>query len=164
MVETRMETRQSFRIVGCKTWISGEKNEEFGLFWAECRTSGILDQLAAIRGDGPGKEANGMFIGLSAVERDPANRRFHFYIAVESNAAIRKIGIETVLVPASTWAVFRNKGRIPDALIEAEMYAFKDWLPASSYVHAKAPEMEVYPPSDPEPDLICEFWLPVRPA
>ncbi len=47
---------------------------------------------------------------------------------------------------------------MPEALIDAEMYAFTQWLPASAYRHANAPELEVYPARDGNP---VEFWLPI---
>ena len=164
MVETRIESRPGFNVIGCKTWIGGEGNEEFGSFWAERRRNGVLDELAALRGDTPGPLTNAMLLGLSAVERDPTDRRFHFYIAAESTATLAGSHLEAVSVPASRWAVFRNCGRMPDALVAAEMYAFGEWLPASAYVHAKAPKMEVYPPANRAPDVLCEFWQPVTRA
>jgi len=38
---------------------------------------------------------------------------------------------------------------------------FTQWLPGSDYTHARAPEMEVYPPGKDGPEVLCEFWLPV---
>ncbi|HOT92687.1 MAG TPA: hypothetical protein PLJ78_16680 [Anaerolineae bacterium] len=38
-----------------------------------------------------------------------------------------------------------------------------EWLPASNYVHALAPEMEVYYPGESGSDYYCEFWLPIAP-
>ena len=44
------------------------------------------------------------------------------------------------------------------SLIDAEMYAFMEWLPASQYKHDNAPELEVYPSHD---NKLVEFWIPV---
>ena len=61
------------------------------------------------------------------------------------------------------WAVFECNGKVPEAIVKAEMYAFMEWLPNSKYVHAHAPEMEVYPPGidGSSKDAYNEFWLPV---
>ena len=44
---------------------------------------------------------------------------------------------------------------------QSEIYAFTQWLPASGYAHANAPEMEVYLPGVSGAEYVCEFWLPV---
>ena len=44
------------------------------------------------------------------------------------------------------------------SLVSAEMYAFMEWLPKSGYIHAFAPELEVYLAN--EKDSV-EFWLPI---
>jgi AraC family transcriptional regulator len=73
--------------------------------------------------------------------------------------------VEVYRVPASQWAVFECKGKVPEAIVRAEIYAFTEWLPQSQYEHARAPEMEVYFPGNDgnSEDSYCEFWLPVAP-
>ena len=95
-------------------------------------------------------------LGVSCVEKDPNNRAFDFYIASECSELD---GYEEYVVPAATWAIFRTKGKLPQALVNAEMYAFMEWLPTSGYEHAVAPELEVYPADESE---TVEFWLPVK--
>jgi len=58
--------------------------------------------------------------------------------------------------------VFECRGNVPASIVEAEIFAFTQWLPASGFVHAQAPEMEVYLEGANEDDYICEFWLPVQ--
>ncbi|MOA66659.1 Bacterial transcription activator, effector binding domain [compost metagenome] len=65
-------------------------------------------------------------------------------------------------MPASEWVIFENYGETPNALIEAEMYAFQEWLPNSRYIHANAPEIEAYPLRKTDKGFSHEFWLPIR--
>ena len=67
--------------------------------------------------------------------------------------------LEHYEVPESEWAVFACRGKLPEALVAAEVYAFTEWLPNSSYRHALAPELEVYPAQAHANS--CEFWLPI---
>lgn len=71
--------------------------------------------------------------------------------------------LETYHVPAAPWAVFECRGKVPDAMAQAEIFAFTRWLPASGYEPAAAPEMEVHPPGDNEQSetRYGEFWLPI---
>ena len=83
-------------------------------------------------------------------------------IAIEKNEKQAE-GLEIYRVPASHWAVFACVGKIPEAIVRSEIYAFTEWLPASGYDHALAPEMEVYFPGNDgnSDDCYCEFWLPI---
>jgi AraC family transcriptional regulator len=71
--------------------------------------------------------------------------------------------LETYQVPAAHWAVFECVGKVPEAIMKSEIYAFTEWLPDSGYDHAQAPEMEVYFPGNDgnSKDSYCEFWLPI---
>lgn len=88
------------------------------------------------------------------------NRAFYFYIATEEvpKSDVEMKDVEEYTVPACTWAIFSNKGELPMSLVNAEMYAFMEWLPNSEYEHALAPELEVYPVED---NNLVEFWLPI---
>lgn len=160
MLTPRIVDRPAFDVAGRSVWISGQDNAQFGRFWQQCKEDGTFDRLQALTGFAPGPQAGGATLGVSRVEVDPTKRAFFFTVAVEAPASAEIVGLERYTVPACRWAVFEAHGPMPQALVSAEMYAFMEWLPASGYVHAMAPEMEIYPPS-PEGEDLCEFWLPI---
>ena len=162
-MEPKILERPAFQVVGKKTWISGQDNSLFGRFWEQCRAEGLFDVFEQVGGFRPGPQTGGVTLGVSCVERDPAKRKFYYLIAIESPEPV--LGLETYTVPASRWAVFECHGPVPESIVQAEMYAFMEWLPNAQYAHAFAPEMEVYPPgSDGQSeDNYCEFWLPITP-
>jgi AraC family transcriptional regulator len=164
MVKHRVLERPAFDVVGKKTWISGQDNSLFGTFWQRCRAEGLFAAFERVSGLRAGKQSGGVTLGISAVEQDPAKREFYYWIAVENPEGRAEAGLETYRVPASQWAVFECHGKVPDAIVEAEMYAFMEWLPNSGFVHANAPEMEVYLPGSDgsSEDSTCEFWLPIK--
>jgi len=161
-VEPRIVERPAFQVVGKKTWISGQDNSLFGRFWEQCRAESLLETFEQIGGFRPGPQTGGVTLGVSCVERDPAKREFYYLIGIESPDSVP--GLEIYTVPASRWAVFECHGPVPGSIVQAEMYAFMEWLPNSDYVHANAPEMEVYPPESDgsSEDKTCEFWLPIK--
>ena len=63
-------------------------------------------------------------------------------------------------VPACHWAVFSGQGAMPTAIQEVERRAVLEWLPASGYEYANAPDIEVYLVPEPQ-DAAFEVWLPV---
>jgi AraC family transcriptional regulator len=163
MVDVRIESKPSFKIVGQKIWIGETDNELFGQFWDESNRNGLVNRLNNLHDNKQDTLLDCSVFGVSCVEKDPSNRCFYFFIATESDTFPKGEGLEEYTVPACEWAIFRNKGKLPGALVEAEMYAFMDWLPNSKYEHANAPEMELYPPyNGTDNEKITEFWLPIR--
>lgn len=164
MVNFRLIQRPSFDIIGKQTWISGQDNSLFGRFWEQCGADGVLAQLQRMGGMQPGAQTGGVTLGVSRVESDPANRAFNYMIAIEQPSGVETGDLERYRVPACQWAVFECRGTVPDSIVQSEIYAFTQWLPASGYAHANAPEMEVYLPGESGADYVCEFWLPVKPV
>ena len=164
MTEYRIIQRPAFQVVGKKTWISGQDNSLFGQFWEQCTAEGLFEVFKQISSLRPGPQTRGVTLGVSCVDQDPSKREFYYLIGIETAQDCTAAGLESYQVPASQWAVFECRGKVPDAIVQAEMYAFMEWLPASGYVHANAPEMEVYPPESDgsSEDNYCEFWLPIR--
>jgi AraC family transcriptional regulator len=156
----RIIDRPAFVVAGRTTWIDGPDNDQFGRFWQQCKTDGTFDHFEKLTGLSPGPQTRGHVLGVSRVEDDPTDRAFNFMVAVEVPEDAETGDLERYTVPAARWAVFEAHGPVPEALVRAEIYAFSEWLPASGYIHALAPEMEVYPPS-PDDQPTCEFWLPV---
>ena len=159
----RIVERPAFEIAGKQAWIDGPDNEQFGRFWQQCRAEGLFgdfDRLKQQMGQPGGPQTGAALLGVSRVEKDPANRAFYYMIAVEVDGTHTTDGLERFQVPAATWAVFECRGQVPMSIVTAEIYAFTEWLPVSGYRHALAPEMEVYPAAADE--TYCEFWLPVE--
>ena len=154
--------RPAFEVLGRKSWIADQ--EDFGRAWAQCQADGLMDVFQRISGLRPGEQTGGATLGISRVEQDPTVRTFYYMIAVEAPAGCPPTDLERYQVPAAQWVAFECHGKVPGSIVEAEMYAFVEWLPGSGFVHAPAPEMEVYPPGSAgdSDDSYCEFWLPVE--
>ena len=161
MAQYRLVERPAFEVLGKKTWISGQDNDLFGRFWEQCTHTGLFKQFEALGQSRPGPQTGGVTLGISQVEENLAIREFFYMIAIEKPHDTLQSNLDVYQVPAALWAVFECRGKIPEALVESEIYAFTQWLPASEYEHAMAPEMEVYPPGNNGPDVYCEFWLPI---
>ncbi|GAP13381.1 uncharacterized protein conserved in bacteria [Longilinea arvoryzae] len=166
MVKYRIVDRPAFEVVGWKTWITGPDNQQFGRFWEKCREDGLFKKFAELGRQRPGLQTRGTPLGISCVDEDPTKRNFYYMIAIEKPAQEIPTGLEVRGVPAAQWAVFECHGKVPESIVEAEMFAFQEWLPASGYIHAHAPEMEVYFPGNDgqSENSYCEFWLPVEPV
>jgi len=157
MVEVSIKRQPAFSIIGQKTFITN--HDQFAAFWQECHNNGVIGLLDEIRAAHGNPITQGTHIGFSCTEKDPTNRDFHFFVAVEYPQGYDKYApLEIHEVSSFDWAIFSQSSSEISALIECEMYAFQDWLPVSGYQHAFGPEMEVYHAGE-----RIEFWLPVVP-
>lgn len=161
MEAPRLIDRPAFRVAGRKTYITGPDNAQFGRFWDQCRAEDLFTRLQALTGFHPGAQTGASTLGVSCVDANPDKRDFDYLIGVEVPEGADVDGLEVHQVPAARWAVFTCRGRVPDSIVQAEIFAFSRWLPASGLVHAFAPEMEVYFEGENDDETICEFWLPV---
>ncbi|MCE5188473.1 MAG: AraC family transcriptional regulator [Eubacteriales bacterium] len=157
----RIETKESFRIVGVKlraNW-SPEKQEGFGevpKFWAKHAQLGTIPQLCQIMDP----KTPGIF-GVSTGDWQHAGQ-FDYYIAVASGQPVPE-GMTAYEVPACTWAIFECRGAMPAAIQSLQQRIVTEWLPGSGYQYANAPDIELYSEGDQSsPDYTCWVWLPVQ--
>ncbi len=162
MTKFRILEKPAFDAIGKKTWISGQDNALFGQFWVQCQQEKLFDIFEQLRDMQLGPQTKSSLLGISCVEKDPTQRAFYYMIAIEKPEK-HSADLEIYHVPASQWAVFECIGKVPEAIVQSEIYAFTEWLPSSEYEHAKAPEIEVYFPwnDGASEDSYCEFWLPI---
>lgn len=65
-------------------------------------------------------------------------------------------------IPAGTWAIFDCVGPMPHSVQDLQRRIVTEWLPASGYEYADAPDIEVYPEGDQfSKDYSCQVWLPI---
>lgn len=157
----RIETRESFRIVGVKlqaTW-SPEKQEgfeEIPKFWVKHGQLGTIPQLCRIMNP----SIPGIF-GVSVGDWQHSGL-FDYYIAVASDQPVPD-GMAAYEIPACTWAIFECKGPLPSAIQSLQQRVITEWLPGSGYQYANAPDIELYSEGDQSSeDYTCWIWLPVQ--
>ena len=74
-------------------------------------------------------------------------------------------GLDTIDVPAGTWAVFRTQGPHPAALQNAWACTATDWVPSQPWRLRPGPEIVATLAFDPTAGTAtCELWLPVEPS
>ncbi len=158
MVSVHIQEKPEFNVIGVKTWIPGVDNNAFGEFWRKCQTEGKIAAIKKYEKKQETSETRSEMIGLSCTEQDPSVRSFYFYVAVETDETENQGDLEIKQIRPYKWAIFSSEGSDITALMECEMYAWKEWLPNNgSYVHDNGPEMEVY-----FRENKIEYWIPVK--
>ena len=148
----RIETKEAFRIVGISAPLDQEIEKNFMVvpkMWQEASANGIIGKLAAMMDAPP--------MGLLGVSACNDKEEWKYFIAVSSTKTSG--GFEEYTVPASTWAIFSGTGT-NQSIQELEQRIISEWLPASGYEYANAPDIEVYLNPDPQ-NAQYEVWIPV---
>ncbi len=148
----RVETKGAFRIVGVSAPLDREIENNFlavPKLWQDASSDGTLQRLAELMDAPP--------MGLLGVSACGDGEAWRYFIAVSSTRD--RGAFEEYAVPASTWAIFAGTGT-NRSVQDLERRIVTEWLPASGYEYADAPDIEVYLNPDPQ-DAKYEVWVPV---
>jgi AraC family transcriptional regulator len=152
-MEPELITLPELTVVGYRTAMPmAEAINISPALWDDVRRDGRLDRLFSLMS--PEAQPPGL-LGVSVTEQVDGREEFAYIIAV---AGSPKDGLDTLRVPAATWAVFDAKADSPVEIQKIITAVWTDWLPASEYQAANAPMMETYlePPNQ-------FVWLAVEP-
>lgn len=149
----RIEPKEAFRIIGVSAPLHQEIEKNFEVvpaMWQEASVNGTIQKLAGMMDTPP--------MGLLGVSACNNEAQWKYFIAVSSTKASDEF--EEYTVPASTWAIFSGTGT-NQSIQELERRIITEWLPASGYEYANAPDIEVYLNPDPQ-NAQYEVWIPVE--
>ncbi len=148
----RIETKEAFRIIGVSAPLDKEIENNFLVvpkMWEDAVAKGTIQKLSGMMDTPP--------MGLLGVSVCNDREQWKYFIAVSSTKAGEEF--EEYTIPASTWAIFPGSGT-NESLQELERRIIAEWLPASGYEYADAPDIEVYLNPDPQ-NAQYEVWIPV---
>ncbi|MBR6766638.1 MAG: AraC family transcriptional regulator, partial [Clostridia bacterium] len=153
----RIIKKEAFRIVGFAWYEELTMENCFQRvpeYWAEFFRNNGVPRVCRLM---EGKEPQGI-LGVSLCENGDYGG---YFIAAATDAPVPE-GMEEYIVPETTYAVFESIGPMPDAIQNLQRRIVSEWLLASGYEYAPAPDIEVYPAGDQSaPDYRCEVWLPI---
>ncbi|MFF9506355.1 GyrI-like domain-containing protein [Streptomyces sp. NPDC014724] len=84
-----------------------------------------------------------------------------YYHAVVTGVAVPE-GLDALVVPAGTWAVFGNSGPFPQALQYLWRDVFTQWFPSNPYRSRPGPEILRARLSQDGGEAEAELWIPVE--
>ena len=164
LMDYRIEKRDSFKIICRKKQVNKPQGDtataDISSFWAQCSTDGTVEKLCKYaRFD----NLHGI-LGI-CFSGEMADSGFPYGIGAEYNGETLTDGeFDIVEIPAHTYAVFKCKGKMPDAFKETYKKICTEFFPQSStYEYGSGIELEVYPSADVNnPDYTCEIWIAVN--
>ncbi|MBN1698553.1 MAG: AraC family transcriptional regulator [Spirochaetales bacterium] len=162
-MDYRIKTMKSFYLTGKSTKVTSEGGRNFKIipdFWKQSEADGTIKKIEALKNrQKKGVIGNAMAAVMWYKDTDTEDD-WSYLIGVETDGDRGEM--ETVKIPARTWAIFESVGPMPDAIQDVWKRIFSEWFPSSNYEHDKAPELEIYPPcGENGDDYYCEVWIPV---
>ena len=163
----RIVDRKGFRAVGRRlktTTVNGENFRRIPEFWEETTGSALWPKLLDMC---KGASAATLehpcgIMGICVVPPGEGKTEFDYYIAAASGEKVPE-GMEELMLPDATYAVFESVGPIPSAIQELTKRIYREWLPGSGYELGNAPDIEVYTDGDTRgSDYRSEVWVPVK--
>ena len=158
-MEYRIEKKEAFRVVGVQRELTNDFEEnsiKVPQLWKESLENGKLSEIIALM-DENNAGAPGV-LGLNACNGE--EKDWKYYIAVSTDKPISK-GLYEYTVPASTWAIFKGQGNMPQAIQDVEKRVLTEWLPTSGYEFDQCINIEVYL-DDKKEDSNFEVWLSIK--
>lgn len=156
-MDHRIVKRDGFRVIGKVMQVStkdAEDERQIPEFWNECNLNGTCAKLCSMT-------ENKDLLGI-CMDMDHQKESFTYMIAVEDTNNTKESDFVPREIPAATWAIFPLIGPVDEGIRDLWERIFREWFPASGYVHGKAPQLEVYPPGNPNSeDYRCEIWIPI---
>ena len=163
-MDYRIEKRDAFQVV-CKRKrvskpLSAYATEDITAMWREYGADGTLEKLIACIPQNP--VMKGM-LGICFSSELSAGQ-FPYGIGAEYDGRKADGDLEVITIPASTFAVFKSKGKMPDAFVETYHRIVTEFFPQSSqYEYGESVEFEVYPSQNTnDPSYECEIWIAVK--
>lgn len=164
-MDYRIETKEAFDVVIRKKRFPKAQEitcGEIAKFWGECNSNGTIQAICKYI---PEKNIfDKCIIGISLVsETSPEDGEFPYGIGAHYNGEkITEDYLTVQTVPAHTYAVFKCKGKMPDAFQKVYKYICTEFFPASKYQPCGI-EIESYPSADTQnEDYTCEVWIAVE--
>ncbi|GAB3521794.1 GyrI-like domain-containing protein [Photobacterium alginatilyticum] len=155
-MEPRIVELNEIQVTGIQVLASPESGE-FGKTWPKLfERYNEIDPLDGLKS----------WYGVQSYDKELMSQGIWKYTAgTESKAGIKTpIGMETLHLPKSKYAVFEYHGAISPKLGETFGYIYREWLPNSEYNPAGMFDFERYDERflGPEhPDSILEIYVPI---
>lgn len=118
--------------------------------WGSAKKDGFMQALIDMSWEKPKCKLAGL-LGICGEEASIMDDEFDYFMGVRYDGKVPD-GMETIIIPPCTWAVFPN-------VIEAWKRLYSEWIPTSGYEFANLPCIECFYKPDHKPSH--ELWVPV---
>ena len=162
-MDYRIEKRNAIKVLCKRKKVTKPVNdsaiEDIRTFWADCGKDGSIEKLCSLI---PKDTPLGGLLGISFSSEftdGQTGNQFPYGIGFAmGKEEITCPGFDVVEIPSYTYAVFKVKGKMPEAFQNTYKKICGEFFAQSDYEYAHGAEFEVYPSPDVgNPDYECEM-------
>ncbi|ALO13375.1 Helix-turn-helix domain-containing protein [Streptomyces venezuelae] len=157
----RIVEKEAFRVVGRKARVPLVHE---GVNAAAAAHVESLDEQAIVRmkelAEGEPKGVLSAVMHLTDSREEGAE--VDYWIGVTTGPETATEELDTLDVPAGTWAVFDNHGPYPSALQHLWRDVFTQWFPSNPYASRPGPELLRTQPVEIGAETDSQLWIPVE--
>lgn len=162
VMDYRIEEKEAFKVIEkIKVFSTTDDSnlKEIPEFWTHSKADGTLGTLGGYCG---GSEFDGQVLGICYGDGCSAN--FLYSIASGYNGKTPVPGgFRINEISARTWAIFKCKGAMPDAIQDLWRRIYTEFFSTSDYMPKNEMDFEVYPNGDmSSPNYESEIWVSVE--
>lgn len=162
VMDYRIEEKEAFKVIEkVKTFSTKDDSnrKEIPEFWACSKNDETITTLCGYCG---GSAFDGRILGICY--GDGCEVEFPYSIASGYNGKTPvPDGFRVSDIPARTWAIFKCKGAMPNAIQNLWRKIYTEFFPTSDYVPKNEIDFEVYPDGGmSSPDYESEIWIAVE--
>ena len=140
--------------------VNGQNYVDIPKFWKEINQKEDFNSLEK------NIDANGLLKGSyvgACMDFNEKEEKFNYMIGLQPQEGTDLKSMENRTIPALTWAVFPGCGKMPESIQTVWKRIFSEWFPATDYVHANGPELEIYlPMKEDSEEMPFEIWIPIE--
>lgn len=139
------------RIIGKKKTVETRRGFEMvPALWEDAVKDGFVQTLIDMSWENPKCKLESL-LGICGKQATITDEQFDYFMGVRYDGEVKE-GMEVIVIPPSTWAVFPNT-------VDAWKRLYTEWIPTSGYELANLPCIECFYAPDHNPK--DELWVPV---
>jgi len=162
VMDYKLEEKKTFKVIEKVKSFSTKDDlnlKEIPEFWTHSKADGTIETLCGYCGD---SEFDGQILGICY--GNGCSAEFPYSIASGYNGKMPvPDGFRINEIPARTWAIFKCKGAMPDAIQDLWRKIYTEFFPTSDYVPKNEIDFEAYPDGDMSSlEYESEIWVAVE--
>ena len=162
VMDYRIEEKEAFKViekVKAFSTVDDSNLKEIPEFWTQSKADGTLETLCGYCG---GSEFDGQILGICYGDGCSANFLYSLASGYNGKTPVPG-GFRINEIPARTWAIFKCKGAMPDAIQNLWRRIYTEFFPTSDYAPKNEMDFEAYPNGDISSSIYeSEIWVSVE--
>lgn len=161
-MDYRIDEKAAFKVIEKVAFFSTKDDshlQEIPKFWERSRADGSISTLCSFCSE---SEFESQILGICYGEGNPTEFTYSIASGYNGKTPVPE-GFRIKEIPAGTWAIFKCKGALPDAIQDLWRRIYTEFFPTSDYVPKNEIDFEAYPEGDlSSPRYESEIWVAVE--